>query len=115
MRLLDRIMQLLADSGRKQKEFADAIGVSPQTLNGWIKKGRDPSAEYVVPICLFFGITPNELFMFDVATIGLDEREKNLVDHFRALDLDGKAHVESVAAKQHDRVRLEGDSAKTAT
>ena len=45
----------------------------------------------------------------------LDEREQNLIDHFRALDLDGKAEVESVAKHEHDRVRLEGDNSKTAT
>ena len=114
MRLRDKALQLLEASGRSQKDFADAIGASPQTLNGWIKKGRDPSPEYIIPICLFFGISPNELFEYDAATVGLDERERNLVEHFRALDLDGKARVESAAANEHDRVRLEGDSEKTA-
>lgn len=56
--------------------------------------------------------------MTDAINIGTerysDEREQNLVNHFRALDLDGKTAVEYVAAEEHKRVRLEGDSTKAA-
>ena len=44
----------------------------------------------------------------------MDDRERNLIEHFRALDLDGKASVEHTAVEEHRRVRLEGDSEATA-
>ena len=52
--------------------------------------------------------------MTDFINIGTfqcpDEREQNLINHFRALDLDGKAAVEHAAIEEHKRVKLEGDS-----
>lgn len=115
MKLIDKIIQLLEASGKKQKELAEAIGLSPQTLNGWIKNGRDPLTDYVIPICGFFQISPNDLFDFDAATIGLDEEEQELLSMFRGLDRKGRRAVLHEADVQEDRVRLEGDNANTAT
>ena len=44
----------------------------------------------------------------------MDERERNLIEHYRALDLDGKATVEAAAVNEHKRVKLEGDSTSAA-
>ncbi len=114
MRLRDTVLLLLEESRHTQKEFADAIGASPQTLNGWIKKGRDPSPDYVIPICLFFKISPNELFGYDAATATLGEDEAELLQLFRGLDRKGRRAVLHEADVQDDRVKQEGDDASTA-
>lgn len=114
MRLGEKVLSLLEISGKKQNEFAEFIGASPKTVNGWKEENRNPSSNLIVPICRFFNITPNDLFEFGEVVTDLDEREKNLIAHFRALDLDGKSSVEHVALEEHRRVKLEGDSTSAA-
>ena len=114
MRLGEKVLYLLEKSGRKQNEFAEFIGASPKTVNGWREENRNPTSNLIVPICRFFEISPNELFDYETTATDMDEREQNLINHFRALDLDGKATVEHVAAEEHKRVKLEGDSTSTA-
>ena len=108
------MLTLLEKSGRKQNEFAEFIGASPKTVNGWKEENRNPSSNLIVPICRFFKISPNELFEYEGTKTNMDDRESNLLKHFRALDLDGKATVEAAAVAEHKRVALEGDSEATA-
>ena len=115
MRLGEKVLKMLEESGRKQNEFANAIGVSTKTVSSWKEENRNPSWNLIVPICRFFGTYPNELLEYGKTIYDIDDRERNLLEHFRALDLDGKAEVETVAKHEHDRVRLEGDNSKTAT
>lgn len=114
MRLGEKVLKLLDESGKKQNEFAAFIGASPKTVNGWKEGNRNPTSNLIVPICRFFEITPNDLFEYGNTLNGLDEREENLIAHYRSLDLDGKATVEAAAVNEHKRVKLEGDSEKAA-
>ena len=114
MRLGAKVFSLLESSGKKQSEFALSIGASPTTVNGWKEDNRNPTSNLIIPICKFFDITPNELFEFETMPSYMDERERNLIEHFRALDLDGKATVEAAAVSEHKRVKLAGDNASAA-
>ncbi len=123
MRLGKKVLDLLDERGRTRAELARALGCKKNTtVEGWKEENRNPSSEYVIPICRFFGITPNELFDWDEASGAeqpsalsepLDERVYNLLEHYQALDMDGKARVEALAANEHDRVKIEGDKAET--
>lgn len=117
MRLGQRVLKLLKEYGYQQNEFALAIGSKPTTVSGWSNENRNPTSELIIPICEFLGISPNELFEFEAAVKldgkELSDREINLIRHFRELDLDGKAHVESKAAEEHDRIKIAGDSSIT--
>lgn len=118
MRLGDRIMALLEAKNKKPSELADAIGAPRNTVYGWKEQNRNPSSEYVIPICRFFEITPNELFGYDEVQferIELSDDEEELIDIFRRLDRRGRRAVLHAADMEDDRVRLEGDNAETAT
>lgn len=116
MRLGDRIMALLDAMNKKPFELADAIEAPRNTVYGWKEKNRNPSSEYVIPICRFFGITPNELFGYEEVQFGrvdLSDDEEELLDLFRRLDRRGRRAVLHAADLEDDRVRLEGDGAET--
>ena len=112
--LYERLSELIRNKGIQQKALAEAIGVSPSSLNGWLTKRRDPPVEYINAICVFLGMTPNELLEFDVSASGLDDDEKELLDLFRSLDRRGRRAILHEADVQMDRVRLEGDNHKAA-
>ena len=115
MRLGNRVMALLDVVNKKPSELADAIGAPRNTVYGWKEQNRNPSSEYVIPICSFFNMTPNELFGFDATTAELDDEERELLDHFRALGKIGRRAVLAEVDEQLYRQKLEGDNSKTAT
>ena len=113
MRLGEKVMRLLEQSGRSQKELSKAINAPPPTISGWRQQNRNPTSDYVIPICKFFGITPNELFEYGNAAEGIDEEELELLAIFRRLDRKGKRAVLHEADVQDDRVGVLGDNAFT--
>ena len=51
----------LTKSGRTQKEIADAIGVTPASLNEWIKGKKYPRIDKIELLALYFGILKSDL------------------------------------------------------
>lgn len=121
----DIILEAIQKRGITEAECADMAGISRGFFSDW-KMGRTKTPNFIkfFGICSVLNISIDSLntenpmlrFLDDTNSYAADEqREKNLIDHFRALDLDGKAEVETVAKHEHDRVRLEGDNSKAAT
>jgi len=59
-----RIKELAAKKGVELQEVAKAIGVKPSSISTMIKTGRT-TAERIEALCLYFGVSPNELIAFD--------------------------------------------------
>lgn len=55
----------LDDKEMTQKELAQAIGVTPATVNNWVKQGRIPNIESIMDICDFYGIAYDDLMSED--------------------------------------------------
>ena len=56
-----KIKTLSLEKGRSQKELAEFLGVSRQTLYLWIKGEREPGQEYIKKMAEFYGITPEAM------------------------------------------------------
>lgn len=44
-----------------QKTIAQALEITPSTVNQWVKGKREPSYELLIKLCLFLDIEPSEL------------------------------------------------------
>ena len=42
----------------KAAKLAEYLGTNQTTVSGWIKGGRSPSFEYIIPICEFLQVDP---------------------------------------------------------
>jgi transcriptional regulator with XRE-family HTH domain len=51
----------MADSGKTQKELADAIGVSAPTFNEWISGKKFPRIDKIQKLADYFGILKSDL------------------------------------------------------
>ena len=60
----NRIVVLRAERGISQKELADALGVSRQTIISMEKNRYNPSLKLAFDIALFFGVELNEVFQY---------------------------------------------------
>jgi transcriptional regulator with XRE-family HTH domain len=114
MRLGEKVLSLIKERKVQQNDFAKAIGVSPKTVSSWKEENRNPSWDLIVPICRFLEVTPNKLLEFDELPVDGEEREQDLLKRYRCLDFGGKARVDAYVDEEYQKVRLEGDSEKTA-
>lgn len=57
MEINQRIVKLLSEKNLTQKELCQNIGVSPSTLNNWLKLNRSIPSEYLIPISEFFNVS----------------------------------------------------------
>ena len=61
----NRIEEIRKERGVKQEDFAKAMGVSRQTISS-LENGRDnPSILLAYKIAQYFGMTIEEVFIFD--------------------------------------------------
>ena len=61
----NRIEEIRKDRGVRQEEFAKAMGVSRQTIRS-LENGRyNPSIMLAYKIAKFFGLTIEEVFIFE--------------------------------------------------
>ena len=61
----NRIEEIRKNRGIRQEEFAKALGVSRQTISS-LETGRyNPSIFLAHKIALYFGMTIEEVFLFD--------------------------------------------------
>ena len=57
MTIGERVLSLLKESGKKQKELAEFIGAGTSTISQWKDGNRNPSSELLIPICEFLGVS----------------------------------------------------------
>lgn len=102
--------------GKNAAGLCKVLGVNTNQTTNWRQRNTDPPAKYIIPICEYLGVSVWFLLTGEnrEPIYITDDFEESLVSDFRELDARGKARVVALAASEHDRVRLEGDNAKTA-
>lgn len=69
MELADRIYEIIEEKHLKQSSIATAAGFTPKIFNSMLRKRKMIRPEHIVPICKALGVTPNELFGFDMQQV----------------------------------------------
>ena len=57
-----RIVRLIKEQGKTEKELTDFLGVSHSTMSKWKYDGSNVYLKYIDHICEFLDTTPNYLF-----------------------------------------------------
>jgi len=57
MQINQRIFDLLRQNNKTQKEFADFLGITQQTVNTWKTRGSNPPSELIYLIADFFSVS----------------------------------------------------------
>jgi DNA-binding helix-turn-helix protein len=87
LRIGERVILLLKEQKKKQSELAKYLNVTPSTVNGWCKDGKNPSSETILPICEFLGISPYFLLSGEKekSSLSLRDDELELLQYYNAL------------------------------
>jgi len=91
--MLERILELLFEQKRSQRELAEFLGVNQQTITDW-KSGKTRTYERMMPeIAEFFGISTELLISREPSLAALNqlsEDEQKLLDTYRSLEEDDR-------------------------
>ena len=83
--IVHRIVGLIKEQGKKEKDLTDYIGISPGTMSKWKYDGSNVYLKYIEEICEFLGTTPNYLF-FGSDDESYTQAEKEIIRMYRSLD-----------------------------
>ena len=90
--LSKNLLYYLDRSGKSQKEVAEYIGVTPASLNEWVKAKKYPRIDKIEMLARYFGILKSDLIeekgdnkTYPPETITLSEGEGVLIGLFRQL------------------------------
>ena len=98
--ITDRLKNLRADKRFSQKELADRLGVSQQTVASWETGRTEPSNGFLNDIANFFGVSTDYLLGNEQpAPPPLADDESRLLKYFRALPEAGKQALLMVATQ----------------
>ena len=101
---LPRLRELLAESGKMQKDICDELGISKQKLSNWKTGYSEPNFDDIIMLAKYFDVSSDYLLGLTdeyegtgksahtaPAALPLDESE--LLRNYRALSYSGKARV----------------------
>lgn len=97
MSLGSRIEVLLSRNGITQRELADALHLSPSTINGYVRNRRMPDPNTLSHIASFFD-TSLDYFVddspfFSHPKADLDTEEKILIRNYRGMDSEHQRYL----------------------
>lgn len=112
MTISQRLNAIITERKVVKKALCEACGFAPSTLSTWLVNNTSSiPSEYIMPICRFFNILPEELLCGEEETDGalaseygrLSGEETLLLDTFRQLDLEGQRMVVASAIMEKRR------------
>ncbi len=87
MSIGERVLFLLKQQGKTQKELAEATGIGKSTVGQWSNKNRNPSSDVIVPICRFLGVSVTYLLTGEESeTSALSVIDQDLLYWFHILN-----------------------------
>ena len=92
----ERIFEALNVAGKSRAQLARFLGTNESTISGWVKSGRVPLSDVILPICEFTGVSPVWLLSGEGEVSTSTVQEAALLGAFRALPAAGR----EVALKQ---------------
>ena len=85
--VVQRIVGLIREQGKKEKDLTDYIGIAPGAMSKWKYDGSYVYIKYIYEICEFLDTTPNYLFFGpEEDDERLTHKEREMIRMYRGLD-----------------------------
>lgn len=115
MTIAERIFYLLASDGREQKDLANAIGVTPQTVSAWKARGTSPGAEHISSIAEYLGVSTDYLLTGEERQLRLKDEDVELLNLWDGLSKADRAFIKYEMYKRSGKDKLPDDEQLKAT
>ncbi|MCI7741969.1 MAG: helix-turn-helix domain-containing protein [Clostridiales bacterium] len=108
--MLKNLKNLREETGTTQRQLAEAVSVSQQSVNKYENHNIEPDIETLIRIADFFNTSIDYLVGYSqirrknesVTPFDLTERESNLINKYRQLDRKKKSAVDAVVESFFD-------------
>lgn len=113
MNTVERIFQLVAESGQTNKAIEQAVGISNGSFSKWKKGDYMPSADYILKLAKYFNVSTDYLFcLSDVreiqkVEISLSEEDELLLQAFHSASAEGRFRIIQVCMNERDSAEKE--------
>lgn len=102
MSTIDKIINLLAEQNKKQKELTDYLGISKNSFTDW-KSGRIKSyTKYIPQIAAFFGVSTD--YLLGKTDIRKSEEEKMVTYSFEGEQGTGEQGINSAQLNELNKL-----------
>ncbi|MDE7203121.1 MAG: helix-turn-helix domain-containing protein [Lachnospiraceae bacterium] len=106
--LVDRLKNARAESGLKQQEVAEKLGIKANTISNWEQGRTEPDIDTFVKLCNIYQIDCSSLLsdVYAFKRIGSDISlsEYDHIKKYRSLDDMGKSHIDYELNREVKRV-----------
>ena len=93
--IIQHINELRKLKGLSQYEFAEFVGICPNTVYGWTRNGNTPTFSNIQKICDAFGITVEQFFRTNKIT-NLNEEDSSILNKWSVLTAEEKKIIFNV-------------------
>lgn len=101
MTISERLDALMREKKITRAEVSEVLSVSDKTVAVWVKNNKPFSAEYIMPLSKFLGVSPVYLLTGEEEsqpihaekTDEYSETEKKMIEYLRKLDTEGRILV----------------------
>lgn len=83
MNLINNIEKIMEQKGITAYRLEHEAGIKQQTFQGW-KRGSQPTADKIIKLISYLGVSPNELFNYDPLTT-LTDNDREMLSLFKQL------------------------------
>lgn len=83
MQIIDNILKIMQAKEITAYKMEKEAGIKQASFTNW-KKGTQPTADKLIKIIEYLGVSPNELFGYE-ATYNLSENDKEMLELFQQL------------------------------
>lgn len=99
MNINERIFKLLDKNKKSQKEYAEYIGTTPQTVNKWKTRGTEPPSEYIWKTAEFFNVSIEYILTGRMSKLNaeLTSDEKLLIRRYRNISKEQQVLIMGMA------------------
>lgn len=98
----EKIKEARKLKGFTQKQLAAKIGAKHNSVSDWENNKNKPDPDTIELLCGVLDITPNYLLATEAGEFS--PTEKLLIEKYRALDLTGREHVDTILKWETERV-----------
>lgn len=109
MTIRERVIELCKERKMTQSELSKALNAPKTTVNGWfLNDKRNPSSEYILPICNFFDVDVEWLLSGEKGCQKIKcEAHADLIRWYDDCDTRGKDAIKQVCLNESMRSKRE--------
>lgn len=108
MKFSARLENLLEERNLTQKQFAKELHIAPSTLNGYLRRGREPEFDILIQMAEYFEVSTD--YLLGVTNIRqpvrspecYDDKENDLLSTYRLLGPQEQNYLIKQAHTYHD-------------